>query len=261
MKRLLFSCLFVFVASSTAMAEVRTETVAYEHDGTKLEGFFAWDDSIKGARPGVLVVHEWWGLNDYARKRATQLAELGYVAFALDMYGQGKVTQHPKQAGEWAGQIRSNSDAWVARAMAGLKLLENHRMVDQSRMAAIGYCFGGSTVQQLAYAKAPLKCVVSFHGSPVNPPEGWAGEKAPKVLMCHGAQDQFISFESIESFQKAMDASGADWQFVSYSGARHGFTNPDAGDYGLENLKYDRHADQRSWQQMQALFKESFESK
>ncbi|WP_417850028.1 dienelactone hydrolase family protein [Thalassoglobus sp.] len=244
---------------SVSHAEVKTKKIAYEHGDAKLEGVLAWDDSFEGKRPGVLVVHEWWGLNDYAELRAKELAKLGYVAFALDMYGKGQVTTHPSQAGEWAGKIRENTQAWRERALAGLDVLKRQDNVDTANMAAVGYCFGGSTVLQLAYADAPLKGVVSFHGALVPPKE--IEKIDSSVLVCHGASDSFVPAEQVQTFEKEMQAINADYQLVSYGGARHGFTNPKAGDFGIENLKYDENADKRSWSLMQSFFGELFPKK
>src|ERR1043165_266369 len=153
-------------------AAVKTETISYKVGDKTLQGFLAFDDAVKGSRPGSLVVHEWWGLNDYARKRAEQLADLGYVAFAVDMYGDGKTTEHPKQAGAMAGMVRKNQDEWIARAKAGLKILRDHPLVEGKKLASIGYCFGGSTSLTLAHAGTDLAAVVSFHGAlPVPTPE------------------------------------------------------------------------------------------
>ncbi|MEW4488592.1 dienelactone hydrolase family protein [Thalassoglobus sp. JC818] len=255
-----FSIIGLFaVLGSTLNAEVQTRRIAYEENGAQLEGVLAWDDSSDAARPGVLVVHEWWGLNDYAENRARQLAELGYIAFALDMYGKGQVTQHPQQAGEWSSQIRANSEAWRSRANAGLDILKAQPMVDQSKIAAIGYCFGGSTVLQLAYADAPVRGVVSFHGALVPPSESDTIDAS--VLVCHGASDSFVPPESVQGFEAAMQKVNADYQLISYGGARHGFTNPNAGSFGIENLKYDALADSRSWDQMQLFLDEIFQSK
>ena len=139
--------------------------MTYQHDGMTFKGVLAWDDKVQGKRPGVLVVHEFWGLNDYAKKRAQQLAELGYVAFACDMYGEGKVTEHPKEAAKMAGEVRKDVKAWRGRALAALKILQDHELVDSKKLASIGYCFGGSTSLQLAYAGADIAAVVSFHGA------------------------------------------------------------------------------------------------
>ena len=243
-----------FVAATVADAEVQTKEITYEQGGETLTGVLAWDDAVTGSRPGVLVVHEWWGLNDYARSRAIKLAEMGYVAFALDMFGKGKVTEHPQEAGKWASQIRENTDNWRARALAGLDVLKEQEHVNASRLAAIGYCFGGSTVLQLAYAGAPVKAVVSFHGALMPPEEGT--KIAPTVLVCHGAADAFVPPASVQAFEEGMEAVNADYYLVAYGGARHAFTNPNAGHYGLDNLKYDAAADRRSWNEMQRLFQE-----
>ncbi len=255
--RLLSASLFVLLLASPALAEIKTEEIGYREGDVALRGYLAWDDALEGKRPAVLVVHEWWGLNDYARQRARKLAELGYVAFALDMYGEGQVTEHPSEAGEWAGRIRANVDAWRSRAMAGLKILQNHPLADRQRTAAIGYCFGGSTVLQLAYADAPVRGVVSFHGA--LPPLAEEIEQVkPSVLVCHGAADGFISQESIQAFQAGMERVGADWLMITYGNARHSFTNPGADERGIDGLRYNKKADERSWQHMRAFFDEIF---
>jgi len=256
MKKLLLMPVLLSLLSLPAYAEVQTKTISYRDGDTELQGFLAWDDSVDGKRPGVLVVHEWWGLNDYARRRAEQLAEMGYVAFALDMYGKGKVTQHPQQAGEWASMIRANTEAWVARAVAGLKVLKSQDLVDTSRVAAIGYCFGGSTVLQLAFAGEDLKAVASFHGALPVPTEQQAKAAKASILVCHGSADGLIPRETIQKFIEALNKGGADWQLVEYGNARHSFTNPDADKVGIEMLKYDAKADRRSWQHMKDLFSE-----
>jgi dienelactone hydrolase len=257
MPRTAFVLTVVLVAASKADAAVQTNEVEYTHDGQKFKGFFAWDDAVQGKRPGVLVVHEWWGLNDYARKRARMLAELGYVAFAADMYGDGKTTKHPQEAGQWAGQVRMNQEAWRARGLAGLNILKGHELVDTSRLAAIGYCFGGSTVLQLAFSGADLDGVVSFHGA-LTPPEADVKSLKTKILVCHGAADSFIPDDAVIKFRTGLDQAGADYQIVYYGGARHSFTNPDADAAGVEGLKYNKAADERSWAAMQRFFDEVF---
>src|SRR5271165_5503661 len=159
----LTALLLTFTAS--VHAAVQTKTIEYKQGDQVLEGFLAWDDAVAGPRPGVLVVHEWWGLNDYARGRAEQLAKAGYVAFCPDMYGAGKVVAHPKDAGEMATKVRADVGAWRKRALAGLAVLQAQPQCDKTRCAAIGYCFGGSTALQLAFAGADLRAVVSFHGA------------------------------------------------------------------------------------------------
>jgi len=243
---------------SAARAEVRTETVQYRDGDVELQGYLVWDDALKGKRPGVIVVHEWWGLNDYARKRAEMLAELGYAAFAVDMYGKGRVTEHAKQAGEWAKQINANVAAWQARSLLGLDVLRQQEQVDPGRVAAIGYCFGGATVMQMAYAGADLAGVVSFHGSlpVVTPPQ--AGNIKSSILVAHGDADGFVPAERIAGFKAALEEAGADWEMITYGGARHGFTNPGAARYGIENVRYDEKADRRSWRAMQRFLDEVF---
>lgn len=245
-------------AAAPAAAAVVHETAQYEVDGVALTGFVYYDGGREGRRPGVLVVHEWWGLNDYARQRAEMLARLGYVAFAVDMYGDGKVTEHPQQAGEWAGFLGANPGLGRARFERALALLQGHARVDPDRIAAIGYCFGGGVVLSMARAGLPLQAVVSFHGSlPTDPvPDGV--QVRAKILVCHGAADGFIPAEAIARFQASLDAAGADWQFVSYGGARHGFTNPRADSFGMEGLRYDDAADHRSWSAMQSFLEEAF---
>lgn len=252
------SLLAVLAAAAPAAAEIRSETLRYEQDGAAFEGQVYWDDARAGKRPGVLVVHEWWGLNDYARARARMLAELGYVAFAADMYGMGKVTDHPQQAGEWARIATENVERWRARARKALDLLAAREEVDAARLAAVGYCFGGSTVMQLAYSGAPVDGVVSFHGSlPVAEPEAARRVRA-KVLVAHGAADPFVPADRIAAFQRALTEGGVDWQMVYYGGAVHGFTVPGADAHGMEGVAYDAQADARSWRLMQDFFDEIF---
>jgi dienelactone hydrolase len=250
--------LMALFLGTTAEAKVVGRAVAYEQGGVQLEGYLAYDDALSGKRPGVLVVHEWWGLNEYARGRADQLAGLGYVAFAVDMYGKGKVTKHPEQAGAWAKEVNSNIQAWQQRALAGLEVLRKEPVTDPERIAAIGYCFGGATVQQLAYSGADIKGVVSFHGSFVLPPAAQAKPVKAKILICHGAGDPMVKPGDIEQYIAAMEKSGLDWQLVIFGGAKHSFTVPDADKAGMVALAYSKSADQRSWADMQVFFKEVF---
>lgn len=255
MKTRLLSLLTIALAAclpfSGAMAEVRSAPVAYTDGGDKLTGYLYWNDAIEGKRPGVLVVHEWWGLNDYARRRAEMLAELGYVAFAVDMYGGDKVTSHPAQAGEWMKATVSNLDGWRRRAQKGLEKLSSLAITDTDRLAAIGYCFGGATVMQLAYAGADLDAVVSFHGSlPLPKAQSEAAGFKGRVLIEHGNDDAFVPQEKVDAFKSAMNEAGVDLVFNGYDGARHSFTNPDAGNFGIDNLKYDEAADEASWRSM-----------
>ena len=250
--------LLLFALPFAAQAAVKTENVEYRDGDTTLKGFIYYDDALEGKRPGVIVVHEWWGLNDYAKQRAEMLAELGYVAFAIDMYGNEKVTEHGEDAKAWMTQITQNVEAWQKRALLGLDILKKHELVDMDYTAAIGYCFGGATVMQMAYAGADLDGVVSFHGS--LPPATEAQQKniKAKILVAHGDADGFVPPERIAAFKRALDAANADWQMMIYGGARHSFTNPGADEYGIDGIKYDEKADERSWALMQSFLDEVF---
>jgi dienelactone hydrolase len=235
-------------------AKVITQRVPYEHQGMKFTGYLAYDDAVQESRPGVLVVHEWWGLNEYARYRAEKLAGEGYVAFALDMYGEGKVTQHPKEASEWSRQVTANVKQWQQRAQAGLQILMKDPRTDHNRIAAIGYCFGGSTVQQLAYSGAPVKAVVSFHGSLLIPKGDQAAQTKAKILICHGAADSLVPLTAVQDYLAGMTESDLDWQMMIFSGAKHSFTNPNADRAGIEGVAYHKSADERSWGHMKQFF-------
>jgi len=243
---------------SGASAEIRSQAISYQDGDANLTGHLYWDDSIQGKRPGVLVVHEWWGLDEYAKWRAGQLAQMGYVAFAVDMYGDKKVTTHPSQAQEWMSATTANLDGWRQRALKGLEQLSEHALTDRSRMAAIGYCFGGATVMQLAYEGTDLRGVVSFHGSLPLPNGGEANNVKGRVLVEHGNDDSFIPAERVEAFKAALNDAGVDLTFHGYDGARHGFTNPDAGSFGIDNLRYDVVADESSWQSMRQFLEQVF---
>lgn len=249
--------------ATSGYAKLVTKTVAYEHAGTKLAGHLAYDDEkVSAAHPGagVLVVPEWWGLNDYAKGRAEMLAKLGYIAFATDMYGVGVVTEDPKKASELAGQFYGKP-LMAERAQAGLDQLLATGLVRKDAVAAIGYCFGGSTVQALAYTGAPLAGVVSFHGGLIPVPADAAGKTHAKILVCHGAVDPFVSPEDIAAFTKAMNEGKFDYQFISYAGAVHAFSNPAADEIAKKAgipIAYHPMADRRSWEHMRAFFAEIF---
>jgi len=250
-------------AAVSLNAKIVMKPVAYEQGGVKLEGCLAYDDakvSKASPAPGVLVVPEWWGLNDYARSRAEQIARLGYVAFAADMYGAGVTTSDPKKAGELAGQFYGKP-LMAERAQAGLDQLLATGLVESTHVAAIGYCFGGSTVQALAYSGAPLAGIVSFHGGLIPVPADAAVKNKAKILVCHGAIDPFVSKESVEAFMKAMNEGKFDYQFVSYAGAVHAFTNPGADQLAKATglpIAYNAAADHRSWTHMKVFFQELF---
>lgn len=259
MKRLcVLAVAAILCSGALARAEVKTRPVTYSYEGVTLKGHLAWDDAVQGKRPGVLVVHEWWGLNDYARKRAEQLAQLGYVAFACDMYGEGKTTEHPKEAGALAGEVRKNLKTWQGRAQAALQVLRDDERVDASKLAAIGYCFGGSTALQLAYSGADLDAVVTFHAALPVPEPGQAKATRAKLLICHGAQDKFIPDETIAKVRAAWEDAQVDYTLVYFSGAVHSFTVPGIDEKKVPGLAYNADADRRSWQYMQLLFRQVF---
>jgi dienelactone hydrolase len=234
-----------------------TQPVQYKQDDTVLEGYLAYDDEVKGKRPGVLVVHEWWGLNDFARKAAERVAKLGYVALAADMYGKGKVTQKPEEAGAWAGQIKG-TPLMRERAKAGLAVLAKQEQVDPRRLAAMGFCFGGTTVLELAYSGAEVRGVVSFHGGLTAPkPDDLKNIKA-SILALHGADDPLVKPEDITAFQEGMRQAKADWQMILFGGAVHSFTNPEATGLNIPGVAYDARTANRAFQYMELFFKEIF---
>lgn len=244
------------LGAMNSLAAIQAHDVQYEDQGESFTGYIAWDDRIKGARPAVLVYPEWWGLSDYERKRARMLAALGYVAFVVDMYGTGKLTDQPDQARTWMQSVTADVDWWRERALLGLKILKDKPLVDQNRIAAIGYCFGGGTVLQLAWGGVELAGVVSFHGALPLPDEKRALKTS--ILVLHGDADPFVRKSSEAAFRKALAETKADWQMVSYGGVRHSFTNPAADSHGMEALHYDARADKRSWQAMRNFLSEVF---
>jgi dienelactone hydrolase len=246
------------LTATEIQAKLVTKTVEYTQDGTVMRGFLAYDDALKGKRPGVLVVHEWWGLNDFAKQVAEKLAGLGYVALAADIYGNGRVTTDREEAGKLAGVLRGNPPLLRARTQAALKALKANPHVAPKRLAAIGYCFGGTTVLELAYSGADLAGVVSFHGGlPKTTPDDLKRIKAA-ILVLHGADDSHVAAADITAFEQAMRQAKTDWQMVWFGGAVHGFANPANGNNPASGVAYDARAARRSWQYMQDFFKEIF---
>ena len=247
--------------AASALAEVQTRTVEYEHDGVKLQGYLALPDGAAPAgdddRQGVLVVHEWWGLNDYVKSRARQLAELGYVAFAPDMYGSGKVTTDPKEAGAWAGELYSDRQKMRARARAGFDVLHKQPGVDG--LAAIGYCFGGAVALELAYTDPDdLEGVAVFHGGPKPPLPG--DELEADVLILHGTDDPLTKLDDVKKVVEAIETKEEqdddEVTLVTYPGAQHAFTNPDADKAGINGVAYNAAADRASWEALKAFLAE-----
>ena len=239
-------------------ARVQTREVEYRQGDTVLKGFIAWNDAATGKRPGVLVVHEWWGLNEHARNQARRLADAGYVGFALDLYGNGKVTTHPKDAQAFVAEATKDPAVLAARFNAALDVLTKDPRVDTTRIAAIGYCFGGAVALGMARAGAPLAAVVTFHGALSTQTPAQRGKVKARILVLAGGADPFVPPEQVDAFKKEMQAAGAHFEVVSYPGAKHGFTNPDAATYGMEQLAYNATADRESWAAMLKLFREVF---
>jgi dienelactone hydrolase len=257
---LLIACLVVW--SGLVSADIKGEVVTYQSGDTVMKGYLAYDAARSGKRPGVLVVHEWWGLNDYARKRAHMLAKLGYTALAVDMYGNGKTAGHPDDAGKFAGEVKKNMAVAEARFKAALELLKQQPTVDDSKIAAIGYCFGGGIVLEMARRGVDLDAVVSFHGSLGTASPAKRGDIKARILVANGADDPFTKPEQIEAFKKEMDAADADYKFINYPGARHAFTNPGADEYGKKfnlPMAYNQAADKASWKAMKQIFSEVFQ--
>lgn len=246
---------------SFAQASIRTELVEYRHEDATLEGYLAYDDAIKGKRPAVLVVHEWTGIGDYVKRRAEQLAKEGYLAFAADIYGKGVRPKNREEAAKEAGIYRANRQLLRARVNAGLEQLKKHKLADVARIAAVGYCFGGGTVLELARSGADISGVVSFHGNLDTPNLEDAKNIKAKVLVLHGADDPYVPLEQVAAFQNEMRAAKVDWEVISYGNAVHSFTNPDSGNDASGGAAYNKEADRRSWEAMKSFFKEIFSSK
>lgn len=256
---LLFGPLLGLSAPIAPAAAALVETsVVYEHDGTTLEGFLVHDDAVEGPRPGVLVVHQWMGLSDNERMRARMLAEMGYVAFALDVYGQGVRPANTQEASEQAGRFYEDRALFRARVQAGLEQLLAVDGVDPARVAAIGYCFGGTAVLELARSGAEVAGVVSFHGGLATPDPDDAENVVTKILVCHGAVDPYAPMEEVQGFVDEMEAANVDYQLILYAGAVHAFTQKGAGDDPSRGAAYDAAADRRSWEHMKLFFDEIF---
>lgn len=259
-KSLLFMLLCLAVAP-IARAEVVGKEVSYQAKGVTMKGYLAYDDKIKGKRPAVLVVHEWWGLNDYARKRARMLAELGYTALAVDMYGDGRQAQHPDDAGKFAGEVRKNRDVARARFEAAMNLVKKQKTVDARKIAAIGYCFGGSVVLEMAREGEPLAAVASFHGGLGTDTPAQPGKVKAPIMVFTGADDPMAPPKDVDAFKAEMDKAGAHYQVVSYPGVKHSFTNPQADEYGKKfnlPLAYNAEADKSSWADLEKFLADAF---
>ena len=242
--------------------KLKGESVTYATDSLQMKGYIAYNENATGKMPAVLVIHEWWGHNDYVRKRADMLAELGYVALAVDMYGEGKQAKHPDDAGKFAMSVMGNMDVAKARFNAALDMLKSKDMVDTENIAAIGYCFGGSVALTMANTGADLDAVAAFHSGvelPVMPNDNLKA----KVLVCNGAADPFVSPESVAAYTKAMDSIQADYKYIAYENAVHAFTSKDADSLGKKfnlPLAYQKEADEKSWEELKQLLSDTFKA-
>lgn len=257
MRKILLGFLFLLFVSP-AFADIKTEMIEYKQGDTVLEGILAYDDSIKGKQPGILVVHNWLGITGQTERRIKMLAELGYVAFAADIYGKGIRPKDSGEAGQQATLYKSDRALLRERALAGLDVLKKNAMVDENKLAAIGYCFGGTTALEIARSGSDVAGVVSFHGGLNSPtPEDAKNIKA-KILVLHGADDPYVPAEEIADFQKEMTDAKADWQMIYYSNAVHSFTEKEAGNDNSKGAAYNEKADARSWEAMKQFFGEIF---
>ena len=253
--------LAILAVAATARAEIVTKTVEYEHDGELLAGHLVHDDAWEGKRPGVVVVHEWRGLGEHAKESARKVAELGYVAFAIDMYGKGVYAKDHKEAAELSGVFREDRSFMRSRARAGLEAMLGTGLVEEDDVAAIGFCFGGSTVLEMARAGMDLDGVVSLHGGLGTPHPEDAKNITASVLVLHGAEDRNIAEDDGEGFRDEMrEGDVEDWQMVMFGGVVHSFTNPAAGDDPSSGVAYDARATRRSWQYMDYFFDEIFDN-
>jgi dienelactone hydrolase len=257
MRNVLFLIPFIMIALNVR-AEIVSKTVEYKEGDAVLEGVSVYDAAIQGKRPAVLIVHQWMGLGDYEKKRAEMLARLGYNVFAADIYGKGIRPHTPKEAAAQAGKYRNDRALLRARAQAALDLLAKHELSDPKRIAAIGYCFGGTTVLELARSGADLAGVVSFHGGLSTPNPSDAKKIRAKVLALHGADDPNVSPKEVEAFEEEMRQAGVDWQLIAYGGAVHSFTDWNAGNDNSKGAAYNERADRRSWEAMKQFFAEVF---
>jgi dienelactone hydrolase len=259
MSRFLFWLTCLLAGTVITRGEIKMETVRYADGDTALEGVLVYDDAHAGPRPGVLVVHEWWGRNDFARDEAKRLAELGYAALVVDMYGDGRTTTSPDEAGQWANAFRNDRPLTRRRLGAALDALREQPAVDGRKVAAIGYCFGGMCVLELARGGADLLGVVSFHGLLSTPEPAGAGQVRARVLVCHGADDPYVPDEQVEAFVKEMRKAGANWQLNAYGGAVHAYMNPATGDDPSDGVAFHAEAAARSWQAMKDFFARLFD--
>lgn len=262
MKILITNLILIFTLCSIAFGELIEKEVNYEANDLIMSGLMVYDDSFDGQRPGVLVVHEWWGQNDYAKKRARMLAKLGYTAFAVDMYGEGKTAENPKDAGKLAGEVYSNLENAKLRFQAAIEVLKKERTANPDKIGAVGYCFGGGILINMARLGVEIDGVVSFHGNLATENPVQEGVVKTKILVCHGSADPLVPEAQVEAFKDEMVSAKVDYEFIAYEGATHAFTNPKADETAKEfqlPVGYNEKADIESWEAMQKFFQKVFE--
>ena len=251
----LISCI---VAIHSTFAAIKTETIEYKEGDTTLEGVLIYDDSIMNKRPGILIAHQWKGLTDYEKKRGEMLAKLGYVAFAADIYGKGIRPKDVQEAGQFSAKYKNDRPLLRRRVNAAFEQLKKSQFVDAQKTAAIGYCFGGTTVLELARSGADIDGVVSFHGALATPTPDDAKNIKGKVLALHGADDPFVPPAEVQGFEEEMRKAKVDWQLVAYGNSVHSFTDWNAGNDNSKGAAYNEKADKRSWEDMKDFFNELF---
>jgi dienelactone hydrolase len=246
----------VMLMGAAAQAQIKTEVIEYKQGNAVLEGLLTYDSTLSGKRPGVLVIHQWKGLSDYEKKRSEMLAKLGYVVFAVDIYGKGIRPNNPADAAAMSAKYKNDRGLLRERAQAGLQVLKKHSLTDARRVAAIGYCFGGTTALELARSGAELAGVVSFHGGLSTPNPEDARNIKGSVLALHGADDPFVPPAEVAGFKEEMRKAQVDWQLVGYGHAVHSFTDWGAGNDNSKGSAYNEKADRRSWEAMKSFFVE-----
>jgi dienelactone hydrolase len=256
--RFFFSFILIAIFAVSSFAAVKNEIVEYHHGDVVLEGNLVYDNLLKSKRPGILLVHEWWGKNKYAQSRAEQLANLGYVVFVMDMYGKGVITDKAKEAKKLSTPFYEDRQLMRDRSVAGFEILKNFKKVDPNKLGVIGYCFGGTVALELARNGADLDAVVSFHGGLSTPDSSGANNIRGDVLVLHGAADPFVPKEEVEKFVEEMNNADITWQLNQYSGAMHAFSNPEANIYKLDGVAYNYKADKRSWEAMRTFLYDIF---
>jgi dienelactone hydrolase len=241
--------------ATVSQAGVKTREIQYAVGDSTFQGYVAWNDSVQGRRPGILVVHEWWGHNAHARHQAERLAEAGYVGFALDMFGKGKLAEHPADAQAFVAEATKDPAVAKARFDAARAILEKDPHVDPKRIGAIGYCFGGGVALDMARAGEDLEAVATFHGVLATEHPAEKGKVKAPLLVMAGAEDPFVPDSQVVAFEREMKNAGAKFKVIRYPGARHSFTNPDAGTHGMEALQYNAEADRKSWAELLKFLK------